>query len=81
MVEWPEWLVLGISFVLLAGFSFSAMELASVMGITGNLEEYLVYAKFFGVIFVVMALASFVNLIISASREKIRREIKKHKKS
>ncbi|UZE93723.1 MAG: hypothetical protein IB618_03065 [Candidatus Pacearchaeota archaeon] len=80
MVKWPEWLVFGISFIVLAVFCFFALEMSPIFGIPGKWTEYLVFGKFFGVIFLILAIASFINLIISASREKIQREIRKSRK-
>lgn len=73
-MKWPEWLVLGICFLLLAIFCFCAKPLGSTLGIDPDSQKYLMFGAFFGVIFLVLAIASFINLMITATREHIKKK-------
>ena len=70
-MKWPEWLVLGIGFSILVIVCFTAQGLAGILGIGGNLGDYLIFAKVLGVIFSVLALACIVNMVITSVRDHI----------
>ena len=76
-MKWPEWLVLGISFSILVIVSFTAQGLAGILGIGGNLGDYLIFAKVLGVIFSILALACLINMIITAVRAHIERKLRR----
>ena len=75
-MKWPEWLVLGIAFVILAVFCFAALDIGTIFGVGEGLQQYLVFGSFFGFIFLVIAIASFINLLITATREHIKKKTK-----
>lgn len=70
-MKWPEWLVFGISFLVLAIISFIARSMGDFLGIEAGDQKYLMFGAFFGVIFVILSLASFINLIITATRHHV----------
>jgi len=74
-MKWPEWLVLGIGFILLAVICFSAKAFGGFLGIDAETQKYLMFGAFFGLIFLVLAIASFINLLITATREHIRKRM------
>lgn len=76
-MKWPEWLVLGLSFSVLVIVSFTAQGLAGILGIGGNLGDYLIFAKVLGVIFSILALACIINMIITAVRAHIEKKLRR----
>ena len=75
-MKWPEWLVLGIGFLVLAILGFSATSLGNLLNIDAETQKYLMFGAFFGLIFLILAIASFINLMITATREHIKKKTK-----
>lgn len=75
-MKWPEWLVLGIGFVVLAILGFTARSLGNFLTIDAETQKYLMFGAFFGLIFLVLAIASFINVLITATREHIKKKTK-----
>ncbi len=76
-MKWPEWLVMAITFLILAIFCFLIKSLGGSFGFSAEVQKYLSIGIFFGIIFAMLFLASIINLIITATRHHVEKLRKK----
>lgn len=50
-MKWPEWLVLGIGFLVLSIGGFTARSFGGILTIDPEVQKYLMFGAFFGLIF------------------------------